>query len=239
MRYHLLGVGEAFDAPLGNTSTVLTAASRLLLDCGYAVPAALWAHNGDADFLDGIYISHAHGDHFFGFTPLIGRLWESGRTRELAVVTQEPVFRKLQEAMELAYPGILAACKFDLRFLPAAAGATVRWREFDLRFAPSRHSVPNLAVRLETAGRSFAYSGDGQFTPAGRDLFAGVDVLLHEAYSFEPHPNHGDIEGVIAMAAEAGVRRLLLTHLNRDTRVRDRGRIDPAILPEPGADGDV
>jgi len=124
-------------------------------------------------------------------------------------------------------------------FVPASAGASVRWREFDLRFAPSRHSVPNLAVRIETSGRAFAYSGDGQFTPAGRDLFANVDVLLHEAYSFDPHPNHGDIEGVITMAREAGVRRLLLTHLNRTTRVRDRARIDPAILPEPGHAADV
>ena len=239
MRYHILGVGEAFDAPLGNTSAILAAESRLLLDCGYAVPASLWAHNGDADFLDGIYISHAHGDHFFGFPPVIGRLWESGRTRELAVITQESVFRKLHDAMELAYPGILAACQFELRFVPASAGASVRWREFDLRFAPSRHSVPNLAVRIETSGRAFAYSGDGQFTPAGRDLFANVDVLLHEAYSFDPHPNHGDIEGVITMAREAGVRRLLLTHLNRTTRVRDRARIDPAILPEPGHAADV
>ena len=239
MRIHLLGVGEAFDAPLGNTSALLTADSRLLLDCGYAVPATLWAHNGDADFLDGVYISHAHGDHFFGFPALIGRLWDSGRTRELAVITQESVFQKMKEAMELAYPGILGDCKFALRFIPAVAGDTVRWREFELRFAPSIHSVPNLAVRIETGGRSFAYSGDGQYTPAGRDLFAGVDVLLHEAFSFAPHSNHGDIEGVIAMAAQARVRRLLLTHLSRNTRIRDRARIDPAILPEPGFETDV
>jgi ribonuclease Z len=239
MRFHLLGVGEAFDAPLGNTSAILTAESRLLLDCGYAVPASLWAYDGDADLLDGIYISHAHGDHYFGFPPVIGRLWESGRTKGLAVITQESVFRKMKDAMELAYPGILADCKFDLRFLPAAAGETVRWREFELRFAPSTHSVPNLAVRVETGGRSFAYSGDGQYTPAGRVLFSGVDVLLHEAFSFAPHPNHGDIEGVIAMAAEARVRRLLLTHLHRNTRARDRGRIDPAILPEPGYEAGV
>jgi len=239
MRYDLLGVGEAFDAPLGNTSAIITAESRLLLDCGYAVPASLWAHNGDADFLDGIYISHAHGDHYFGFPPVIGRLWESGRTRELAVITQEAVFRKIREAMELAYPGILGACKFDVRFIPAAEGTTVGWREFDLRFAPTNHSVPNLAVRVETGGRGFAYSGDGQFTPASRELFTGVGVLFHEAYSFTPHPNHGDIDGVIAMAAEESVGRLLLTHLNRTTRVRDRARIDPAILPEPGDGGDV
>src|SRR3954464_7841441 len=161
MRYPLLGVGEAFDAPLGNTSALLTAESRLLLDCGYAVPASLWAHDGDPDFLDGIYISHAHGDHYFGWPPVIGRMWESGRTKELAIVTQPAVSDKRRNAMELACPGILAACKFDLRFVPAAVGARVQWREFALGFAPSTHSVPNLAVRVETGGRSFAYSGDG------------------------------------------------------------------------------
>src|SRR3954464_6592065 len=132
MRYLLLAVGEAFDAPLGNTSALLTAESRLLLDCGYALPASLWAHDGDPAFLDGIYISHAHGDHYFGWPPVIGRLWESGRTRELAIITQEPVHAKLRDAMELAYPGILAKCQFPIRFVPAAHGAAVRWREFDL-----------------------------------------------------------------------------------------------------------
>src|SRR5215471_15691670 len=117
MDYLLLGVGEAFDAPLGNTSALLTAESRLLLDCGYAVPAALWACNGDPDFLDGIYLSHAHGDHYFGMPPVIGRLWESGRGRELAVITQEPVFAKMRDAVDLAYPGILAKCKFPLRLV--------------------------------------------------------------------------------------------------------------------------
>src|SRR5689334_4803927 len=129
MRYLLLGVGEAFDAPLGNTSVLLTAESRLLLDCGYAVPAALWSHNGDPDFLDGLYVTHAHGDHFLGFPPVIGRLWESGRTRELAVITQESVYRTMCDAMELAYPGILAQCKFPIRHIPAAPGSPVRWRE--------------------------------------------------------------------------------------------------------------
>jgi ribonuclease BN (tRNA processing enzyme) len=239
MDYLLLGVGEAFDAPLGNTSALLTAESRLLLDCGYAVPAALWAHNGDPDFLDAIYLSHAHGDHYFGIPPVIGRLWESGRVRELAVITQESVFGKMRDAVELAYPGILAKCRFPLRWIPAAPDTKVEWREFRLAFAPTTHSVSNLAIRVETAGRSFAYSGDGMFTRDSRCLFSGADVLLHEAYSFEPHPIHGDIPGVIAMAAEAKVGRLLLTHINRGTRVRDRNRIDPALLPEPMHSGSV
>jgi ribonuclease BN (tRNA processing enzyme) len=239
MNYVLLGVGEAFDAPLGNTSALLSADSRLLLDCGYAVPASLWAYDGNADLLDGLYISHAHGDHFFGFPPLIGRLWDSGRTKEFTVIAQESVWLKMQDAMELAYPGLLERRQFELHFIPAAAGETVQWREFQLRFAPSIHSVPNLAIRVETGGRSFAYSGDGMFTPAGRELFFGVDVLLHEAYSFTPHPIHGDIDAVTGMAGEANVGRLLLTHLSRETRVRDRERIDPAMLPEPLHRGSV
>jgi ribonuclease BN (tRNA processing enzyme) len=239
MDYLLLGVGEAFDATLGNTSALLTAESRLLVDCGYAVPASLWACNGDPDFLDGVYLSHAHGDHYFGMPPVIGRLWESGRSRELAVITQEPVFARMRDAVELAYPGILDRCQFPLRLIPAEPNGKVEWREFRLAFAPTTHSVSNLAVRVETAGRSFAYSGDGVFTAASRDLFSGADVLLHEAYSFDQHPIHADIPGVIAMAAEAKVGRLLLTHVNRHTRVRHRGRIDAAILPEPMHAGSV
>ena len=74
---------------------------------------------------------------------------------------------------------------------------------------------------METAGQSFCYSGDGMFTDESRALFTGADLLLHEAYSFAESPIHADIPRLLAMAEGAGVKHLVLTHVQRKVRKND------------------
>jgi len=89
MNIKFLGVGEAFDERYPNNSHVLVANNtNLLVDCGYSVPQQWWKLGKDANFLDAIYISHKHADHFFGLLVLLMRIWEEGRTKPLAVICQ-------------------------------------------------------------------------------------------------------------------------------------------------------
>jgi ribonuclease BN (tRNA processing enzyme) len=111
-----------------------------------------------------------------------------------------------------------------------------------LRFAPTQHSAPNLAVRVESGGRVLCYSGDGNFTEASRKLFTGADFLFHEAYSFDETPVHGEIGAVVKMAEEENVRRLGLVHVARGVRRKADRLIDvvqegeeAVLLPEPGS----
>ena len=41
MKIEFIGVGEAFDLALGNTSLLLHSKLKLLIDCGYAVPQSI------------------------------------------------------------------------------------------------------------------------------------------------------------------------------------------------------
>ncbi|HLJ44937.1 MAG TPA: ribonuclease Z [Bryobacteraceae bacterium] len=224
MRIILLGTGEAFDENWANTSALVHAESTILLDCGYSIPAAVWAYGGSADLLDAIYITHAHADHYFGVPPLLVRMYEDKRTRPLTIISQKDVLDRVWALMELAYPGTRDRLRFPMERVEVSADRELEWREFRLRFAPSRHSISNLAIRIEHGGKAFCYSGDGMFTDAGRELFANADVLLHEAYSFDASPAHADIPRLIEMAEQCGVKRLVLAHIRRDLR-KDEARL--------------
>ncbi|MEF9476067.1 MAG: hypothetical protein L0958_05190 [Candidatus Mariimomonas ferrooxydans] len=67
MEIVFLGVGEAFDETVPNNSHVVLSDTTILLDCGYSVPAQLWKYNANPSFLDAIYISHRHADHYLEF----------------------------------------------------------------------------------------------------------------------------------------------------------------------------
>src|SRR5690242_18478475 len=221
MRIVLLGCGEAFDETLGNTCALVISGSTVLIDCGYAAPFQVWRHDASPDLLDAIYISHPHADHYFGLPALLTRMWEEGRKKPLALISQKHVVEQIWQLLDLGYPGMRKRFEFPIEAIEASPGAEVSYREFRMRFAPTVHSVTNLAVRMETAGRAFCYSGDGMFTDESRALFTGTDMVLHEAFSFKESPLHADIPRLLTMAAEAQVKHLVLTHVQRRVRKDD------------------
>jgi ribonuclease BN (tRNA processing enzyme) len=245
VRVLVLGCGEAFDNDLFNTSLLVrTGAATLLLDCGYSIPARLWQACPDPNEVDLIYISHAHADHYFGLPAVLGRMWEDGRTKPLTILTQPQVSEQITAAMELGYRTLSTRFVYAIRHVAAEPGGELRECSAVFRFAPTKHSVTNLAVRIETQERSLCYSGDGMFTGASEQLIAAADLAFHEAYAFEPSPVHADIPALLAMAARRNVRELALVHVQRTVR-RDPARIAAALsglravkasMPEPGAE---
>jgi len=244
MRIVLLGCGEAFDETLGNTCALVISESTVLIDCGYAVPFQVWRHDASPGLIDAIYISHPHADHYFGLPALLTRMWEDGRKKPLALISQKHVLEQIGQLLELGYAGLRKRFEFPIEPIEATPRAEVSYREFRMRFAPTVHSVTNLALRIETAGQTFCYSGDGMFTDESRALFTGADLLLHEAYAFQESPVHADIPRLLTMAEEAGVKHLLLTHVQRrvrkdDPRLRSLHSIVRLTLATPGDQFDM
>ena len=223
MKALVLGAGEAFDESFPNTSVLIESDTNLLLDCGFSIPSQLWRSGARVDAL---YLSHAHADHFFGVPAILARMCDEPRTAPLKVITQPDVWLRLNHLLELAYPGIKARLTFPLEHIEAEAGMAIQLNELQLTFAPTRHGMSNLAIRVQAGQRAICLSGDGAFTPQSQALYEGADLLFHEAYSFEPRNSHSQIEEVVAMAVAVQVRRLALTHIERNIRRTERARLE-------------
>jgi ribonuclease BN (tRNA processing enzyme) len=88
---------------------------------------------------------------------------------------------------------------------------------FEVRLAHMNHPVETFAFRVSHGGHSLVYTGDTGTTEAVPELAAGADVLLSEAAFLEgpglPPDIHLTARQAAAYASEAGVGRLVLTHL--------------------------
>lgn len=240
LKVTVLGCGEAWDDRLPNTSLLVrTSAATVLLDCGFTVPPEVWKHAPDANEVDLIYISHAHGDHFFGLPALLGRMWEEGRTKPLTILTQAYAWEAAEQALDLAYRSLRKRYLFPLRFAEAADGYT--FEDASFRFAPTKHSASNLAIRIEADSHAVCYSGDGGPTPESCELYRDSDLLVHEAFGFETSDVHSSVGEVLELADQANVRRVALVHVSRGVR-RERTSLMHAmltsdvrcLLPSPG-----
>jgi ribonuclease BN (tRNA processing enzyme) len=248
------GVGEAFDEHLSNTSILVVDGSQgrrgqVLLDCGFSAPGPFWCHALDPSALDAVWISHFHGDHFLGLPQLMLRLFEEGRRQPLTIVCQTGGGAKFKAAMQLAYPGFSEKLTYRLDVVEVTARQTIERAGLQWAFAPVEHSKPCLAVRLTAQdGASLFYSGDGRPSAASQQLARGVNLVIHEAFTFDPQVGeafngHGSVAGCIEFARLAGARTLALVHINRDQRRRYGAEIESLaaeiddlqlLLPVPG-----
>lgn len=224
-----LGVGEACDETQPNTSLLLRArladdpstSVQILLDCGFSVPHRYFQTCSDPEALDAVWISHFHGDHFFGMPLLLLRFWEMKRLKPLTVVTQPGGVDRILAAMDLAYPGFTKKLTFPLHEVVLDAGRPVHVHGTTWRAAQTEHGQKNLSVRIDGAEWSLFYSGDGCPTAESQTLAEGCALAVHEAFVLngeEPVFGHGTIQRCLAWARGAGVRRLALVHIQRDVR---------------------
>lgn len=242
MKIIFLGVGEAFDKDLPNNSHIIeTNKTRLLLDCGFNIPQQLWKFSEDPNFLDAIYISHQHGDHYLGLPAVFLRMWEGGRKRDLTLICQKGFNESFKYFMDISYKGFMEKFKYKINLIEAKDGGTIKFQDLRLSFAKTVHSGENLAVKISDGKSVMAYSGDGSPIATG-DFYKKLDLLILETYLYDKEViGHSSIISAISFAEKNNVKCLALTHMNRDFRKNELPKIKEKIksnkvkiiIPEP------
>ena len=99
MRLTIVGCGDAFGSGgRSNTCFMLeTAKATLAVDFGASALPALKKQGIDPNRIDGIVLSHLHGDHYFGLIGLINSLSLLSHQQEMHVFGPAP----LKEIIEL------------------------------------------------------------------------------------------------------------------------------------------
>jgi ribonuclease BN (tRNA processing enzyme) len=249
MQVIFAGVGEAFDERLPNTAIIVSAGAgkgkrQVLLDCGFTAPLAFWQVSPAPLALDGIWISHFHGDHFFGVPLLLLRFWEERREKPLTIIGQTGIEDRVHAALDLAYSGLRSKIRYPIQFEEAFPGKDTHMLGFQWSFAETGHSTPCYAIRLNHKEGSLFYSGDGSPTDDTLALAKGCRLIVHEAFGIENVPlGHGTVDRCLDFARKAGAKAMALVHMNRDARQIHGEEVKKmlaslqefsAFLPEPG-----
>lgn len=226
MRLRILGCGTSTGVPrIGNDwgrcdpdeprnyrlrSSILveSGCEKMLVDCGPDLRLQLLA--AGVGRLDGVIVTHAHGDHCHGIDEL------------------RPIAQAIERAVPLyARPDVLEELRlrFSYAFEPLQFyRPIVEGRELgaEFRFGPARalfvdqpHGGPSsLGMRFDEAGHSAAYAIDfSELTSEMAALYEGVDVWIADCLTRQPHPTHMHLDALLAMARELRVGQVYLTHM--------------------------
>jgi phosphoribosyl 1,2-cyclic phosphodiesterase len=196
-------------------------------------------------------LTHLHWDHVMGL-PFFGPVQRPGS--ELVVYGPRQDEGSLQDAMtQVVKPPFFPVHMRDLDgsmvFKEAGdedlklGSATVRCREVP-------HIGTTLGFRIEAGGRALVYISDHQAPPERNSVDPGVlelcedaDVLIHDAqYTPEEFATvkgtwgHSTVDYAVRVAAEAGVRRLVLFHHDPAHTDAEVDAMLEAARCSPGAD---
>lgn len=139
----ILGNNSAIPTPDRHpTAQVITCNDQLLLlDCGEGTQLQMTKYKIRRSKLRYIFISHLHGDHYFGLIGLISSLSLLGRSEPLTIFAPP----ELKAILDLQLQCAATVLKFDLHFIPLITDtARIILEDNDLQVScfPTQHRIP-------------------------------------------------------------------------------------------------
>ena len=248
----LLGTGYPRPDPArAAASTAILAGDKwFVIDAGRGATMRIAGTDLKYANLKAVFLTHLHSDHTAGLPDLFNTSWQFGRKTVPLELYGPPGTKRLADAM-LQFFAEDIHLRRDLLEKHPAAGATIRThivREgvvyddgevkvtaFAVDHKPVQHA---FGYRFESKGETVVISGDTRPNANLLRYAKGADVLVLEAYLPEHFDKvdtpevaarlksyHTSAEEAGEIAAAAGVRTLVLTHLipgNADETFRER-----------------
>ena len=221
MRLTIIGSGDAFGSGgrFNACFMVEAAGRRVLVDFGASSLVALRAMRIDPNDLDGVILSHLHGDHF-GALPffLIDAQLTSRRERPFTIAGPPGTRERLDAALEVFFPrSSQNTWGFGLDIVEIVPGESHRILGLDVETIEVIHpsGAPSTAVRVGDGERLLAYSGDTEWTEALVRVADGADLLVIECYEHSrPVPGHLCWTTLSKRLPDLRARRVMITHMN-------------------------
>jgi len=211
-----------------------------LVDCGYGVTKQLITTGVALDRLKYIFITHHHSDHNLEFGPLIYNTWITGLPAHIdaygppGLTTMAELFfnyQKFDIDTRIVDEGRTDPRKLvtthEIKPGVVLTNDDVKVSSCLVRHPPIKQAY---AYRFDAKDRSVVISGDTAYAPELAEFAKGADVLVHEIMYLpgieallKRLPNakrlrehlmaaHTLPEDVGKIAAQAGVKTLVLTH---------------------------
>jgi len=138
----ILGNGSAVPTRWHNPSSqiVFYGKIRFLVDCAEGSQMQMIRYKIGCASIDQIFISHLHGDHFFGLIGLISSNHLAGRQKELCIYAPEGLEGLINHHLELTNTTL----RFPLHFFSHEkneTGLLFEDKNLEVRLIPLKHSV--------------------------------------------------------------------------------------------------
>jgi ribonuclease BN (tRNA processing enzyme) len=217
-----IGTGEAFGSGGRRNSAILVrgGGKSMLLDCGPATLNELKKLGIDPREIDGVVVSHFHGDHVAGLPfLLLDDLYENPRREPLIVLGPPGIEQRVwQMCAAFSYPG-KSERRYNVRFDELSLERERIAAGFRVRAYPAHHQPetrPHM-VNVACNGKAVFYTGDTGWHEALPECVSDSDLFISECTLYNPefeyHLSHAQLD---RNRDRFRCGRIILTHLGSE-----------------------
>lgn len=199
---------------------VETGQAKIVLDLGPGTIHRLLETGVSIFDVTHIFLSHFHPDHTADLVPLLfaTKCPVGGQRRNQLQVMGGDGLKAFYLGLQSAYGQwiVLPETQFRLREIDTTLGETFGFDDFRIIARPVNHRPESLAYRIEDAhGNALVYTGDTDQCESLPDLARQADLLICESAMPDGEKVTGHLTPSLAgaIAARAGAKKLVLTHL--------------------------
>lgn len=187
---------------------VESAGERILVDCGPDLRQQLLA--AEVGRLDGVIVTHAHGDHCHGLDEL--------RPVSQALGGPVPLYARgdVLDELKLRFAYAFEQSDFYRPIVQARElGEELHFGNARVNFVDQPHGGPtSLGLCFKEGNYSVGYAIDfSALSDEMAALYQGIDVLIADCLTRKPHPTHMHLDGVLAAARDLRISQLYLVHM--------------------------
>ena len=215
-RLTILGSAYAIPNPnQDNTHLLLETAKRvILIDCGNHPVVKLDRAGISINSVTDLVITHFHSDHVGSLPLLLMDMWLQKRHEPLRIHGLEFTLDHIRMLMDV-FDWQNWQEMFPVEFIPLSETletTVLTDDQLKLTSMPVKHLVPTVGLRMEFPARRYTvvYTSDTEPCDNVVRLAHGADVLIQEAAGNAR--GHTSPLQAGELAAEAGVKRLILIH---------------------------
>lgn len=153
-KVHILGCGSALPIEARNPSAQIVQIGNefMLVDCGEGTQLQLRQHKVKIQSINHIFISHLHGDHYFGLIGLLSTLSLLGRTKTVFLYAHPDIKNILEVQMKasatfLRFPLIYHTLNYK------DAQVILSTDNFTVKSFPMVHRIPTCGFRFDETPR--------------------------------------------------------------------------------------
>ncbi|MEM2741491.1 MAG: MBL fold metallo-hydrolase [Candidatus Aenigmatarchaeota archaeon] len=197
-----------------------------LFEIGPGITSQLFKLDILCSQISGLFVSHAHFDHFIELPYFLFLRYTEQLVRGLSLpiiplISPRQVFELNSYLFQNCYPKIPLQTLIEFLEPKNSGFSTFKLGKFEITAAHVKHTIPTIGCRVEVDGKVLAYSSDTILTDNLIKLSEGVDVLVYEALASSSYPHlenaakagfHGTAYEAGEVARKAKVKKLVLIH---------------------------
>ena len=173
------------------------------------------------DPIDGILLSHLHGDHIAGLPFLFLHYVNiEPRTKSLRILGPESLETSIKQLYKIMYPNDASSpLPFELDFTEVQLRRKYSLDILQIEPFRARHqdSPPSYGYTLELDGRRIVYTGDTGWSDELPARAKGADLFICECSFYDTKlDTHLDYLTIKERLADCGYKKMVLTHFGQE-----------------------